>query len=165
MAAQDGLARNLSWGMSWHGHTSAKITPILASKIIIMSTIPQSYTASEAGIELAIDPAFRLPTAPDRSSAEQPHLAYSAVQQSHVSTETSPAAEGHESSERTKKKNIHGPRLKRACDACSKRKIKVCHNLLYCGCSMSHALRGRQLTNSVGIVRREWAAMQPLQAD
>ncbi|KAI4149393.1 MAG: hypothetical protein LQ341_001334 [Variospora aurantia] len=110
--------------MSWHGHTSAKITPILASKIIIMSTIPQSYTASEAGIELAIDPAFRLPTAPDRSSAEQPHLAYSAVQQSHVSTETSPAAEGHESSERTKKKNIHGPRLKRACDACSKRKIK-----------------------------------------
>ncbi|KAL8963549.1 MAG: hypothetical protein Q9193_000207 [Seirophora villosa] len=89
-----------------------------------MSTSAQSYTASEVGIESAIDPAFRLPTASDHSSAEQPHLAHTSVQQTRESAEISPAAEGEPSSEKVKKKNIHGPRLKRACDACSKRKIK-----------------------------------------
>lgn len=78
--------------------------------------VHRAYRPSSSGPEVLPlgDSAFRLP---DHLPAQPPHRA---------SVESSPAAEGQPWAEKTKK-NGQGPaRLKKACDACSKRKIKVC---------------------------------------
>lgn len=71
----------------------------------------------------SIDPTFRLSAANDPSPLQ--HL-----QQTHheaPSTAIGHQSPGHQSPDKVKKKGSgQGPRLRKACDACSKRKVKVC---------------------------------------
>lgn len=87
-------------------------------------TTPQDPPAiSTQFTQDSIDPAFRLPVATDHSPAQSPSL-----QQGPAARP--PTAEGQQPDEKAKKKAATGPRLKKACDSCSKRKIKVSYKSL-----------------------------------
>ncbi|KAL8701590.1 MAG: hypothetical protein Q9201_004834 [Fulgogasparrea decipioides] len=62
-----------------------------------------------------IDPAFRLPVVTSQSSAQQPQQA---------SDQKLPAADENQSLKKAAKKGAQGPRLRKACDSCSRRKVK-----------------------------------------
>lgn len=66
----------------------------------------------------AIDPSFRVPVATDQKPVLQPQEA---------SDLRSPSADGQRPPRKISKKGAQGPRLRKACDSCSKRKVKVCY--------------------------------------
>ncbi|KAL8950094.1 MAG: hypothetical protein Q9222_003858, partial [Ikaeria aurantiellina] len=63
----------------------------------------------------SIEPAFRLPENADQSPVPQPQQ---------LSAERHSSPDGQTLPGKNKKKGVQGPRLRKACDACSKRKVK-----------------------------------------
>ena len=69
----------------------------------------------------SLDPAFRLPVATDQLPAHA---------QPPQETSVERAFEAQQSVGKVKKKAQQVPRLSKACDSCSKRKVKVCFAML-----------------------------------
>ncbi|KAL9597153.1 MAG: hypothetical protein Q9219_005319 [cf. Caloplaca sp. 3 TL-2023] len=94
-------------------HTNPEVLPLPSGTTEVEPTISPQFTQD------SIDPAFRLPVANDQSPGQQ--LRH---QQQQAQGEASSPAEATEPLGKARKKAAGGPRLKKACDSCSKRKIK-----------------------------------------
>ncbi|KAL8695204.1 MAG: hypothetical protein Q9218_000242 [Villophora microphyllina] len=83
---------------------------------ILTATEVEPTISSQFGQD-SIDPAFRVPVAPEQTSLQQPQ---------EDSDQKPPSADGQTSSRKEKgsKKGASVPRLRKACDSCSKRKVK-----------------------------------------